>query len=397
MSYLMDYYRILQVHHEAGAEVIEAAYRRLSKMNHPDVNQNPTAMERMKQINRAYEVLRDKEQRQRYHRDWMRLVTGIEPNKQRMAIVHPTNPSYRAIDDYFHALLMGQWNQAYQQLTMDDQQRIPLSDFVNWKQEVARVFQLGSYALKLFRKYQDCQLAGQVYQEVREFSVHICDMQLITGQINEESISKYVVLDRNEWRVCLGYQDLKPIILKLRYVADQVQHVNPDKMLTEALLRIDGVTGMLSRQGLLEQLEQEALRNHRYQNPFSVAIIHVLPAKNTHGMLQDEHLHTCMKHVATCMRKVFRKTDRMGRWSESSFAVLLSETTSVGAQKALNKLADLFNDDTKPAYEVTAGCSDYINTSLEDTIRMAESNALLRRGTQWEKGYSNIVLTGHTV
>lgn len=45
-----DYYEILQVHINAEIEVIEAAYRRLARKYHPDVNKNPDAEERMKLI-----------------------------------------------------------------------------------------------------------------------------------------------------------------------------------------------------------------------------------------------------------------------------------------------------------------------------------------------------------
>jgi hypothetical protein len=52
-----DYYKILQVHVSAEPEVIKAAYDKLARKYHPDVNQNPTASERMKDINEAFEVL----------------------------------------------------------------------------------------------------------------------------------------------------------------------------------------------------------------------------------------------------------------------------------------------------------------------------------------------------
>jgi len=55
----MDYYTILQVDPHAEPEVIQAAYRRLAVKHHPDVDPSPEAMERMKLLNAAYEVLSD--------------------------------------------------------------------------------------------------------------------------------------------------------------------------------------------------------------------------------------------------------------------------------------------------------------------------------------------------
>ncbi len=54
-----DYYTILQVDPRAEPEVIQAAYRRLAAKHHPDVDPSPEAMERMKLLNAAYEVLSD--------------------------------------------------------------------------------------------------------------------------------------------------------------------------------------------------------------------------------------------------------------------------------------------------------------------------------------------------
>jgi hypothetical protein len=61
-----DYYEILQVSPRAEPEVIHAAYLRLAKKYHPDINRDPQAAQRMKQINAAYEVLGDPSRRKDY-------------------------------------------------------------------------------------------------------------------------------------------------------------------------------------------------------------------------------------------------------------------------------------------------------------------------------------------
>ena len=52
-----DYYEVLQVHPRAEWEVIEAAYRRLARKYHPDVNEDVEAEQWMRELNAAYEVL----------------------------------------------------------------------------------------------------------------------------------------------------------------------------------------------------------------------------------------------------------------------------------------------------------------------------------------------------
>jgi len=62
-----DYYSILGVKRDASEQEIKRAYRRLARKHHPDVNPGDKSAEtRFKEINEAYEVLSDKEKRQKY-------------------------------------------------------------------------------------------------------------------------------------------------------------------------------------------------------------------------------------------------------------------------------------------------------------------------------------------
>ncbi len=63
-----DYYEVLGVSRGASADELQRAYRTLARRNHPDVNRDPAAEERFKEINEAYHVLSDPKQRARYDR-----------------------------------------------------------------------------------------------------------------------------------------------------------------------------------------------------------------------------------------------------------------------------------------------------------------------------------------
>jgi molecular chaperone DnaJ len=64
-----DYYATLGVGREAGAEELKKAYRKLAMQYHPDRNQGDKKAEtRFKDINEAYEVLRDEQKRAAYDR-----------------------------------------------------------------------------------------------------------------------------------------------------------------------------------------------------------------------------------------------------------------------------------------------------------------------------------------
>lgn len=61
-----DYYEVLGVPRTATQEEIQRSYRKLARKFHPDVNKARDAEDKFKEINEAYEVLKDPEKRKKY-------------------------------------------------------------------------------------------------------------------------------------------------------------------------------------------------------------------------------------------------------------------------------------------------------------------------------------------
>lgn len=109
-----DYYKILGVSKNAGEKEIKAAYRKLARKYHPDVNKgNKAAEEKFKEINEAHEVLSDPQKRSKYDQlgmnwnrwqqtghssgdfDWSQWFGSGAPGGQRV------NTQYQDLSDLF--------------------------------------------------------------------------------------------------------------------------------------------------------------------------------------------------------------------------------------------------------------------------------------------------------
>jgi curved DNA-binding protein len=78
-----DFYEVLGVPRTASADEIQRAYRKLARTYHLDVNKDPGAEERFKEVSEAYDVLSDPDTRSRYDRfgpQFRQVPEGVDPD-----------------------------------------------------------------------------------------------------------------------------------------------------------------------------------------------------------------------------------------------------------------------------------------------------------------------------
>jgi curved DNA-binding protein len=77
-----DFYEVLDVPRTATQDEIQKAYRKLARQHHPDVNKDPGAEDRFKEISEAYDVLSDPQTRRRYDAfgpDFRQVPEDVDP------------------------------------------------------------------------------------------------------------------------------------------------------------------------------------------------------------------------------------------------------------------------------------------------------------------------------
>ena len=78
----MNYYDILEIEEDADSNSIKKAYKKLAKKFHPDLNPDNVELceEKFKQINEAYHVLIDKDERRKYDQYGSEYVSRKAPH-----------------------------------------------------------------------------------------------------------------------------------------------------------------------------------------------------------------------------------------------------------------------------------------------------------------------------
>ena len=89
-----DYYNVLGIHKTADDKTIRQAYRRLARKYHPDVNPgDSSAEESFKNVNEAYSVLSNSDNRRQYDRYGEQWKNRAQYNEQPVSYTHLTLPT----------------------------------------------------------------------------------------------------------------------------------------------------------------------------------------------------------------------------------------------------------------------------------------------------------------
>ncbi len=385
MDQWLDYYRILQVHPSAEPEIIESAYKRLSKMYHPDLNPTLGSDEQMKRINAAYAILRNPTTRSDFHRAWQEHTKVHAIHASPPTVDAPSlelyQKAYQVMTVYFSAIAKEEYDVAYRLLTQKDQNRIPIQDFLTWQKAVARLYRIEDFSVRLIPSKSP---SVTDIQRRMQFTIETTEKNRKTGETALYKTAKTLYYENNAWYVHLGYDDLKPLINRFELIAntETLSTVMDTWLKNKELLDMD--TGLANRIGFMKQAEQEVYRHHRYHAPFTILVIQVsIPIKDSNQSVK------VWQSVSKALQQGIRRTDFIAHLGNGIFAVLLSQTEIKEALAAGDKLMkqsrEALSADNLINIKVYAGVSPYRGDSVEAPLSFAIKLASLALNQNYTK------------
>ena len=379
-SMFKDYYHILQVHHDASPDVIKAAYRKLCTLYHPDTSHNDNEMTRMMDINEAYRTLSNPDQRTAYHRIWLEHST--KRSEHVYTVSHARSglqydSAQNVLDQFFHALYTKNWTSAYSCLTIEDQERISLEQFQEWREAVSDCFDMQDYRIQKYRSYNRCRIGEVIYEQVAEYAVIINDLDLQTTKVSQSTTHKYAAYDGTSWKVCLGVKSVKEATLKFQLMAQRRKNFDPVALYESAVSKHDPLTGLLSESGFYDEALKEVERFKRYRNPLSLIAFQVHCEDSSREI-------PCLCQCASIIKASSRITDIIARFGNNQIICLLAETNEKQALLATQKFVANIRQRQVEPFTLNAGIIQYTGTAaIEDAVFAACSDASRNGNAIW--------------
>ena len=152
----------------------------------------------------------------------------------------------------------------------------------------------------------------------------------------------------------------------LQIIETEGQHLNEELTRVHILSLTDELTELPNRRAFLRRLEDEVARVQRYGYPLSLALIDLDGFKAINDQFGHAAGDEVLNSYAANILSIFRHHDMVARYGGEEFAVLLPNTNTEGAMRALNKVQKRtaettyqFDGITRPMPTFSAGLSLY--------------------------------------
>jgi len=373
----IDYYKILGVEADAELEMIVTAYRRKAFEYHPDRSNRSDAKERMYEVNRAYETLKDKSLRTAYDMKW------IENHKQRSEDQFYTvnlleNEMVEAAEltlkAYFQAILNQNYEAAYRFLF---QNGLVESTFIRWQNSVASVYRMIGFETQFIKALKNKTSKSNEIQYIAVFSVTVQEIDKMSGYEEMELLSKSVLFSDGKWQIYMDQINIDAVISKFDKLSEQKKRKYYLKKTT------------MSRGELILGIERELERYIRYGSPFSLAFFEIISKEEQFMKIYFRQKH--FDDLISLIKNAIRKLDVIGTWTTDCICVLLPgsglEEATLFRNKILKLIEDYASDDKQftvksTIYENEVKHLEYLLNQVRETLENWEENFLSYKNYQ---------------
>jgi diguanylate cyclase (GGDEF)-like protein len=134
---------------------------------------------------------------------------------------------------------------------------------------------------------------------------------------------------------------------------------------SEQMQRTDRVTGLPNRETLMEYLDYESARADREKEEFSLMFLKLNNMSGLRNAFGHSFTDYLINKVGSKLRSTLRRQDRLGRWAEDEFLLILPATGSIGIRQLIAKLDELisqtefFREDKRINLELLFGGTIY--------------------------------------
>ncbi len=372
-----DYYHVLQVHPDAEWEVVQSAYKRLSRKYHPDVNASPEAREKMIRLNAAYDVLRDAARRRAYHATWLREKGNHGVVRER--VVYRETPPKRdegspdarnTVYQYFYHLSRRAFKEAFGLICENDRRRFGYASFVEWQEAVAALYEIGRFSVELYKRYDDFKADGVGHGRAEEYLVKIAEKDRKTGLVQEYNFTKFAIWEKGVCRIYLGYRDLTPLVKQFKFMASTKEEAVILGHWEGVAEHTDLETGLPNRNGLLQRMTPEIYRYKRYARPFTLAVFRAELPERVAGAGQGSRV---LKYLGYLFSRSIRTIDSAAYLGGGQFGILLAEANRKTAALAARRILRTVSRDVSACFDFdiafTVGLCAYAGENLEQMVR----------------------------
>ncbi|MBE1427071.1 diguanylate cyclase (GGDEF)-like protein [Desulfomicrobium macestii] len=149
--------------------------------------------------------------------------------------------------------------------------------------------------------------------------------------------------------------------------------------------RTDALTGLANRMAIMEALDSELQRAHRYGRPLSIAMLdldHFKMINDGHGHLAGDRV---LKQVGNILARMVRTTDTAGRWGGEEFLALFPESDPDHALEASERIRKSMHETDFGSVgrcTISIGVASYVPGDSADTLLQRADTALYQAKKQ---------------